>query len=150
MASLNKVQLIGNLCRDPDLRFTPSGTAICKITLAVNRKWKTESGELKEDVTFVDCDFFGRNAENIGQYLKKGSVAYIEGRLKLDQWDDKATGQKRQKLGVIGENVQFLSPPSKDAPARRESAPLTHTPDEPTRPTTESGEPQPPEGDVPF
>lgn len=108
MSSFNKIILIGNLTRDPELRYTPKGSAIAKIGIAVNRIWKSESGEKKEEVTFVDIDAFGRTAENCAQYVKKGSLILIEGRLKLDQWDDKATGQKRSKLGVVAESVQFL------------------------------------------
>src|SRR2546422_1736559 len=109
MASFNKVILVGNLTRDPELRYTSNGKAIAKIGLAVNRVWTTETGEKKEEVTFVDVDVFGRTAENVGQYMRKGSPMLIEGRLRLDQWDDKQTGQKRSKLAVVGEVVQFLS-----------------------------------------
>jgi single-strand DNA-binding protein len=108
MASFNKVILMGNLTRDPELRYTPKGTAIAKIGLAVNRVWTNEAGEKKEDVTFVDVDVFGRTAENVGQYMRKGRPILIEGRLKLDQWDDKQTGQKKSRLGVVAETVQFL------------------------------------------
>ncbi|HVY70493.1 MAG TPA: single-stranded DNA-binding protein [Verrucomicrobiae bacterium] len=111
MASFNKVILVGNLTRDPELRYTPKGTAIAKIGLAVNRVWRTETGEQKEEVTFVDVDVFGRTAENVGQYMRKGSPIMIEGRLRLDTWDDKQTGQKRSKLGVVAETVQFLGSP---------------------------------------
>lgn len=109
MASFNKVILMGNLTRDPELRYTPKGMAVAKIGLAVNRQWRSESGEQKEEVTFVDVDVWGRTAENVGQYMRKGSPILIEGRLRLDQWDDKQTGQKRSKLGVTAETVQFLS-----------------------------------------
>ncbi|HOC54773.1 MAG TPA: single-stranded DNA-binding protein [Verrucomicrobiota bacterium] len=108
MASFNKVILVGNLTRDPELRYTPKGMAIAKIGLAVNRNWKTETGEAKEEVTFVDIDAFGKQAETIGQYLKKGRPMLVEGRLRLDQWDDKQTGQKRSRLGVVLESFQFL------------------------------------------
>jgi single-strand DNA-binding protein len=108
MASFNKVILMGNLTRDPELRYTPKGTAIAKVGLAVNRVWTNEAGEKKEEVTFVDVDIFGRTAENVGQYMRKGRPMLVEGRLKLDQWDDKQTGQKKSKLGVVAENVQFL------------------------------------------
>jgi single-strand DNA-binding protein len=108
MASFNKVILAGNLTRDPELRYTPKGTAVAKIGLAVNRTWKTETGETREEVTFVDVDAFGRQAEVIAQYLKKGRPVLIEGRLRLDQWDDKQTGQKRSKLGVVLEGFSFL------------------------------------------
>lgn len=108
MASYNKVILIGNLTRDPELRYTAKGMAIAKLGLAVGRKWRNEAGEMQEETTFVDVDAFGRQAETIGQYLKKGRPIMIEGRLRLDQWDDKATGQKRSKLGVVLEMFQFL------------------------------------------
>ena len=108
MASFNKVILVGNLTRDPELRYTPKGTAIAKIGLAVNRVWRSESGEQREETTFVDVDVFGRTAENVGQYMRKGRPILVEGRLRLDSWDDKNTGQKRSKLGVVAETVQFL------------------------------------------
>lgn len=108
MSSFNKVMLMGNLTRDPELRYTPKGTAIAKLGLAINRHWTNEAGDKKEEVTFVDVDVFGRTAENCGQYLRKGRPVFVEGRLKLDQWDDKQTGQKRSRLGVVAETVQFL------------------------------------------
>src|SRR6267143_6857454 len=108
MANFNKVILAGNLTRDPELRYTPKGTAIAKFGLAINRTWKTETGETKEEVTLVDVDAFGRQAEVIAQYLKKGRPILMEGRLRLDQWDDKQTGQKRSRLGVVLEGFQFL------------------------------------------
>ncbi len=112
MASFNKVILVGNLTRDPELRYTPKGTAIAKVGMAVNRVWTSETGEKKEEVTFVDVDVFGRTAENVAQYMRKGRPILIEGRLRLDQWDDKQTGQKRSKLGVVAETVQFLGSPT--------------------------------------
>src|SRR5436190_6487693 len=108
MASFNKVILMGNLTRDPELRYTPKGMAIAKIGIAVNRRWTTETGEQKEEVTFVDIDAFGKQAETIGQYMRKGGAILIEGRLRLDQWDDRQTGQKRQRLGVVCENFRFV------------------------------------------
>src|SRR6267378_5223380 len=108
MANFNKVILAGNLTRDPELKYTSKGMAIAKLGLAINRTWKNEAGESKEEVTFVDVDAFGRTAEVISQYLKKGRPILLEGRLKLDQWDDKQTGQKRSRLGVVLENFQFL------------------------------------------
>jgi len=115
MASYNKVILVGNLTRDPELKYTPKGTAIARISLAVNRKWKTESGEEKEEATFVDCDAFGRTAEVMQQYLTKGKPVLIEGRLKLDTWEDKNTNQKRSKIGVVIETFQFLGSSTKSA-----------------------------------
>jgi len=108
MASFNKVILLGNLTRDPELRYTPKGQAVARLGLAVNRSYKTETGETKEEVTFIDIDAWGKQAELIGQYLKKGNPLFIEGRLKLDQWDDKNTGQKVTKLRVVMENFQFI------------------------------------------
>ncbi len=109
MANLNKVMLIGNLTRDPELRYTPKGTAVADIGLAINRVWKDEQNQKQEETTFVDVTLWGRQAELAQQFLAKGNPVYIEGRLNLDTWDDKATGQKRSKLKVIGENLQFLS-----------------------------------------
>jgi single-strand DNA-binding protein len=108
MANLNKVMLIGNLTRDPELRYTPKGTAVAEIGLAINRVWNNEQGQRQEETTFVDVTLWARQAELAQQYLTKGNPVYIEGRLTLDTWDDKTTGQKRSKLKVIGENLQFL------------------------------------------
>ncbi len=152
MASFNKVILVGNLTRDPELRYTPKGTAIAKIGVAVNRVWTNEAGEKKEEVTFVDVDVFGRTAENVGQYMRKGRPILIEGRLRLDQWDDKQTGQKKSKLGVVAEVVQFLGSAqgggeggaSAPAPARR-PAPAAAPAAEPLE-----GDGPPESDDVPF
>src|SRR5213075_3370983 len=108
MANFNKVILAGNLTRDPELRYTPTGTAIAKFGLAINRTWKTETGETKEEVTFVDIDAFGRQAEVISQYMKKGKPFLVEGRLRLDQWEDKTTHQKVSKLKVVLETFSFI------------------------------------------
>lgn len=108
MASFNKVILAGNITRDPELRVTPKGTPICQFGLAVNRDYKLESGEKREEVTFVDCEAWGKTGELIAKYLAKGRGALIEGRLKLDEWEDKTTHQKRQKLKVVVDQVQFL------------------------------------------
>ena len=108
MANLNKVMLIGNLTRDIELKYTPKGSAIAELGLAINRKYKTDSGELKEETTFVDVTLWGRQAEIAKEYLSKGKPVYIEGRLQLDSWDDKQTGQKRSKLRVTGEAMQLL------------------------------------------
>lgn len=147
MSSFNKVILVGNLTRDPELRYTPKGTAIAKIGMAVNHKWKNEAGELKEEVTFVDIEVWGRTAENVGQYMRKGSSMLVEGRLRLDTWDDKQTNQKRSKMLVVGETVQFLGSPrggSEGAP------PVSSKPTKPTEPPTDSDGPPPEEDDVPF
>jgi single-strand DNA-binding protein len=150
MASFNKVILVGNLTRDPELRYTPKGTAIAKIGLAVNRNWTSESGEKKEEVTFVDVDVFGRTAENVGQYMRKGRPILIEGRLRLDQWDDKQTGQKKSKLGVVAETVQFLGSPTGGGEGG--SAPAKPRPVASSAPVPEvGGDAEPPQDDdVPF
>lgn len=108
MGYFNKVILIGNLTRDPEVRYTPKGTAVAKLGLAINRTWRTETGEQREEVTFVDVDAFGRQAETIGQYLRKGRPVLVEGRLRLDSWEDKQSGQKRSRLGVVLESFQFI------------------------------------------
>jgi single-strand DNA-binding protein len=108
MASVNKVILIGNLTRDPELRYTPKGTGLCEIGLAVNRKYRLESGEQKEEVTFLDVTFWGKQAETISKWMKKGRPLYVEGRLQTDSWDDKTTGQKRYKTRIVAEEFQFL------------------------------------------
>src|SRR4030095_4254581 len=108
MVSFNKVILLGNLTRDPELKDTPKGTAVAQIGLAVNRVYSNDQGEKVEEVTFVDVDLFGRTAEIANEYLRKGRPVLIEGRLKLDTWDDKQTGQKRSRLKIIGEAMQLL------------------------------------------
>ena len=152
MASFNKVILMGNLTRDPELRYTPKGTAIAKVGLAVNRVWTNEAGEKKEEVTFVDVDIFGRTAENVGQYMRKGRPMLVEGRLKLDQWDDKQTGQKRSRLGVVAETVQFLgSAPGGGEGGAAPAAPRAARP-APGAPAAEpvEGDGPPESDDVPF
>lgn len=111
MANLNKVILIGNLTRDPELRVTPGGLSICKFGLAVNRNFTDKEGNKREETTFVDIDSFGKQAETLSKYMSKGSPLLVEGRLKLDQWEDKKSGEKRNKLGVVVENFQFLGGP---------------------------------------
>ncbi|MGA0845567.1 MAG: single-stranded DNA-binding protein [Luteolibacter sp.] len=108
MANLNKVMLIGNLTRDPELRYTPGGKAVTDISLAINRSWVNDQGQKQEDTTFVDVTLWGRQAELAQQYLGKGRGVYVEGRLQMDSWDDKETGKKRTRLKVVGENMQFL------------------------------------------
>ena len=159
MANFNKVILAGNLTRDPELKYTPKGTAVAKIGLAINRTWKSETGETKEEVTFVDVDAFGRTAEVIAQYLKKGRPILIEGRLRYDTWDDKQTNQKRSKLGVVAENFQFLDSGNRaesgGEPTRR-SAGVASAPAAPPAAAAGAAAPaeaepaQPEEDDVPF
>jgi single-strand DNA-binding protein len=108
MASLNKVILIGNLTRDPEIRYTPKGSAVCDLGLAVNRRYTTESGEKQDEVTFLDIVLWGKTAELAGQYLQKGRSVCIEGRLQMDTWEDKTSGQKRSKVKIVAENLIFL------------------------------------------
>lgn len=107
MASFNKVILMGNLTRDPELRVTPKGTAVCQIGVAVNQTYKDKDGNAREETTFIDVDVFGRQAEVIAKYMSKGRPILIEGRLKLDSWESKE-GEKRSKLKVVLENFQFV------------------------------------------
>ena len=158
MNGFNKVILAGNLTRDPELRYTPGGLAIAKFGLAVNRKWKdSQSGEMKEEVTFIDIDAFGKQAETIGNFLKKGRPILLEGRLKLDQWDDKQTQQKRSRLGVVLESFNFLDSGNREgggdfggagggAPSARPSRPPQSAPP----PGNSGGDMPPEEDDVPF
>jgi single-strand DNA-binding protein len=151
MANFNRVILMGNLTRDPELRYTPKGTAIARLGLAVNRRWKSETGEMKEEVTFVDVDAFGKTAETIAQYMKKGRPILMEGRLRYETWDDKQTNQKRSKLGVVLESFSFVdsnrAEGGGEAPRPRAAAPAAAS--------APAGEPEPDvppheQDDVPF
>lgn len=140
MASYNRVILAGNLTRDPEHRSLPSGNAVLRMSIAVNRRYTGKDGEMREEVTYVDIDAFGKQAETIAKYCTKGSGILVEGRLRLDQWDDRNTGEKRSKLGVVLENFTFIgggagrsrsddgsgsyedSVPARRAPAPRASA----------------------------
>ncbi len=172
MSSFNKVILMGNLTRDPEMRYTTSGTAIANISLAVNRKWYNEARELQEEVTFVTVDAFGKQAETIGQYFKKGNPIFLEGHLHQDQWVDKQTGEKRSRLKVVLRNFQFLpsgqsreggSPPSPrrsaaDSEPQRPPPNQLPPPTQPQRfhqppnqpPPADSGPPPEEDDDVPF
>jgi single-strand DNA-binding protein len=123
MANVNKVILIGNLTRDPQLKYLPSQTAVVEFGLATNRKFKSATGEEREDVCFVDCAAFGRTGEVINQYCQKGKQIYIEGRLKYDSWEDKNGGGKRNKLSVVVESFQFLGAPGGRGGPDAEGAP---------------------------
>jgi len=131
MASFNKVILIGNLTRDVELKHLPKGTAVCNLSLAVNRRWKNEAGEEKEDVYFAECKAFGKQAETLAQYVRKGNPLMIEGRLTREEWDDKKTGDKRSTTRIMIETFQFLKERSEGAaPApRQEAAPTAPKPD---------------------
>jgi single-strand DNA-binding protein len=155
MASFNKVILAGNLTRDPELRYLPKGTAVAQFTLAISHKWKTEAGESKEEVSFIDIEAFGRQGEVVAQYMRKGRPFLVEGRLKQDTWEDKSTQQKRSKLKVILEGFSFIdskgtdagpASPSSEAPRRSAPAPAARPPEPPE--ASESSAPE--EDDVPF
>ena len=118
MPNLNKVLLMGNLTRDPELKVTPKGTPVCQFALAINRKFKLESGETKEEVIFVDIVAWGKQGETIAKYLTKGKPLYVEGRLNLEQWEDKTTKEKRSRMKVILDQFQFL-----DSKGEQTSAP---------------------------
>jgi single-strand DNA-binding protein len=105
-ASLNKVLLMGNLTRDPEVKYTPKGTAVCDLGLAINDSYKAQDGTIKETTTFVDVEVWGRTAENCKQYLTKGRPVFVEGQLRLDTWEQ--DGQKRSKMKVRADRVQFL------------------------------------------
>ena len=123
MASFNKVILIGNLIRDPELKFLPTGKGVCNISMAVNRRWRTEAGEEREDVYFADCKAFGKQAETLAQYIKKGHPLMIEGRLTREEWDDKKSGEKKSATRIMIESFQFLKSREEGAaPAPRRDA----------------------------
>jgi|SRR5205814_833885 len=150
MASFNKVILLGNLTRDPEVRYTPKGSAVCDLGIAINRQYTLDSGEKREEVTYVDVVLWSRLAEIAGEYLKKGRPVFIEGRLQLDTWDDKQTGQKRSKLRVIGETMQLLGgrPPGAGggAPAEGgEAHPAKSTP-----PPKAGAAAEPDDDEIPF
>jgi single-strand DNA-binding protein len=149
MASFNKVILLGNLTRDPEVRYTPKGSAVCDLAIAVNRQYTLESGEKREEVTYVDVVLWSRLAEIAGEYLKKGRPVFIEGRLQMDTWDDKQTGQKRSKLRVIGETMQLLGGratggAAESAEEERPSRPAKITPPPPASPS------EPDDDEIPF
>jgi single-strand DNA-binding protein len=142
MPAFNQVMLIGNLTRDPEMRYTPKGTAVARVSLAINRKWRNDAGVEQDEVTFVDCDAWGKTAELVAQYTAKGDPIFVTGRLKLDSWEDKKTQEKKTRLGVVIENMQFLR--SKPDGERRAPAKT-----KPASATAVAGD-APPDDDVPF
>ena len=135
MGNFNKVLLLGNLTRDVEMRYTQGGTAIAKLGLAVNRKYAAQSGEMKEEVTYVDCTAFGKTAETLGKFVTKGRPLFIEGRLQYSTWEDKESGAKRNKLDVVIEGFQFVdSGGSRGAPRADEGEGQA-----PRRPQAQSG-----------
>lgn len=152
MANLNKVMIIGNVTRDPEVKYTPKGSAVTDLGIAVNRSYKVGE-ERKEEVTYVDVTLWGRLAEIAGEYCRKGKPVYIEGRLQLDSWEDKASGQKRSKLRVVGEEMQLLGPKMGGSSSGSGDEEYSERP--PRREPTGGGRPsapQPPveEDDIPF
>lgn len=139
-ANINRVLVAGNLTRDPQVRFFANERAVADFGIAVNRRFRGADGENKEETTYIDIEAWGRTAELVGQYLTKGRSCFVEGRLKLDQWDDKNSGQKRSKLKVVADNVQFLdgrsggdaggapAPQRDSAPAQRSAPPASPAP----------------------
>jgi len=158
MASFNRVVLVGNLTRDPEVRYTPSQTAVTDLGLAVNRQWFDKAtNSRKEDVSFIDVTLWGRQAEVAGEYLSKGRQVLIEGRLQMDTWEDKESGQKRSKLKVIGESMQMLGsrgdgPSSGAAPRSSQSTQSQSAQSQSTPPPHESfyDTPAPSGDEVPF
>ena len=143
MASLNKVLLIGNLTRDPELRYTPQGAAVCEFSIAMNRTFNSKTGEKKEEVTFIDIVAWARTAEICGEYLKKGRPVFIEGRLQQDRWEQ-PDGQKRSRIKVTAERVQFLGSPAGGGGPRGAAPAAAEAP-------TEAGpEPGPGDQEPPF
>jgi single-strand DNA-binding protein len=148
MASFNKVILLGNLTRDPEVRYTPKGSAVCDLGLAVNRNYTLDNGEKREEVTFVDVVLWARLAEIAGEYLKKGRPVFIEGRLQMDSWDDKQTGQKRTKIRVVGETMQLLgSRPSGGGGGESQE---TERPPRPAEKTAPAAKAAPDDDEIPF
>lgn len=156
-AGFNKVMLLGNLTRDIEVRFTPSNQAVGNFGLAINRKWKGADGQIHEDVTFVDCEAWGKTAEIMKQYLTKGSPAFVEGRLKLDQWKDKTDGSNRSKLKVVVENFRFVGGKNGgggggggDSDMESSPTPQVRTGRAPAPAAADDGPPPIGEGDIPF
>jgi single-strand DNA-binding protein len=153
MASFNKVILLGNLTRDPEVRYTPKGSAVCDLGIAINRSYTLDSGEKREEVTYVDVVLWARLAEIAGEYLKKGRPIFIEGRLQLDTWDDKQSGQKRSKLRVIGETMQLLGgrPPGAGGAAAEGAEPAREShPSKPASPPKAGAAAEPDDDEIPF
>jgi single-strand DNA-binding protein len=150
MANLNKVMLIGNVTRDPEVKFTPKGSAVADLGLAINRSYTNQGGEKVEEVTYVDVELWGRLAEIAGEYAKKGRPVFIEGRLRMDSWEDKQSGQKRSRLKVVGEGLQLLG--------SRQAAPGVTAEYEGESPTSKPSRPaparsaptEPADDDIPF
>ena len=140
MMSLNKVMLVGNLTRAPEMRQLPSGQEVGKFGLAVNERYSTAQGEEREEVCFIDVEVWGKLAENCRQYLDKGAPAFVEGRLRLEEWDDRKTGEKRRRMVVRADRVQFLG---RGNPSQRPAAPGANGGRRPEPPARSNGTSQP-------
>ncbi len=158
-ASFNRVMLLGNVTRDPEIKYTPKGMAVTDLGLAINRVYTNNANEKVEEVTYVDVELWGRTAEIAGEYARKGRPVFIEGRLRIDSWEDKQSGQKRSRLKVVGEALQLLG--SREGggggggrPASRESD--EESPEPASRPARPASPPaaqpttQPEDDDIPF
>lgn len=151
MANVNKVILIGNVTRDPEIKYTPKGTAVTDVGLAVNRFIPaSDGGERREETTFIDVTLWGRQAEIAGEYVKKGRPVYIEGRLQMDTWDDKQTGQKRSKLRVVCENLQLLAARDGGGGGGRSNYEDDAPPPSRSRSPQSAPPPAPEDDDIPF
>jgi single-strand DNA-binding protein len=148
MRGYNRVIIAGNLTKDPELKYTTKGAAICEFNLAINRSWRDESGQQKEEVTFVGVKAWGKTGENIAKFLKKGRPILIEGRIAQDSWDDKQTGQKRSKTYVVAEQFQFLDSAQGGAGSSGTAQPRSDV--EQTPASARPEDPKPEEDDVPF
>lgn len=146
--SYNRVIITGNLTRDPELKTLPGGTSVCRISVAVNESWKDKDGAKRESTAYVDCDFFGKTAEVIARFFERGRPILVEGKLKQDNWTDKQSGEKRSKLGVLGEQFSFIGGDGKPAAGGEPRAPR----EERSRPMDKPAPSAAPDegGDVPF
>ena len=149
MASYNRIVLLGNLTRDPQLSYTPNNTAVCKFGIATNRKWKDRDGNMREEVCFVDCTVFGRGGETFNQYMSKGRSVLVEGRLNLNQWTT-PEGDKRSKHEVVVENFTFVgSGPGGEAHGQRGDGQTAGAPANASGPGYDSP-PPPTDDNIPF
>jgi single-strand DNA-binding protein len=150
MANFNKVLLMGNLTRDPEVKYTPKGTAVCDLGVAINDSYKAQDGTIKETVTYVDIEVWGRTAENCKQYLTKGRGVFVEGQLRLDQWET-PQGEKKSKMKVRADRVQFLGGPGRPGGAEQRSASSSGpTAARPASTLSEDAPPPPSDDDIPF
>lgn len=151
-ASLNKVLLMGNLTRDPEVKYTPKGTAVGDLAIAINDSYKAQDGTIKETVTYVDIEVWGRQAETCKQYLSKGRPVFVEGQLRLDQWET-PQGEKKSRLKVRADRVQFLGSPPGGGASRSGGGSSSAEPARPARPASSVSEDTPPppsDDDIPF